>query len=45
MLKVYSDDVAISGSCIPLKVINRGLCFERIVEVIENLKAIDFKHI
>ena len=43
MLKVYSDDVAISGSSIPLKV-NRNLCFERIVEVIEKLKAIDFKH-
>ena len=43
MLKEYSDDVAISGSSITLKV-NRDLCFERIVEVIEKLKAIDFKH-
>ena len=43
MLKEYSDDVAISGSSIPIKA-NRGLCFERIVEVIEKLEAIDFKH-
>ena len=44
MLKEYFDDLAILGSLITLKV-NRGLCFERIVEVIENLKAIDFKNI
>ena len=43
MLKEYSDDVAISGSSITLKV-NMHLCFEIIVEVIEKLKAIDFKH-